>query len=106
MSARAASRPAPSPNTPERAPRVRVALISDTHLPRGRRRIPPECVAAMKGSDLIVHAGDFSTEDVLDWMRGLGPPVRGVHGNVDSAGLRRALPETDLIELAGARMAV
>jgi putative phosphoesterase len=60
----------------------------------------------MKESDLIIHAGDFSTFEVLEGLRGLGPPVRGVYGNVDSAALRRELPETDLVEAAGARLAV
>src|SRR5688572_16507089 len=60
----------------------------------------------MKESDLIIHAGDFSTFEVLEWLRGLGPPVRGVHGNVDSTALRRELPETDLVDAAGARLAV
>ena len=85
---------------------MRLALISDTHLPRGRRRIPTECVAAMREADLIVHAGDFSSLETLTWLRCLGPPVRAVHGNVDSDEVRRALPETDAIDVAGTRIAV
>jgi putative phosphoesterase len=85
---------------------VVVAIISDTHLPRGARRIPDECVARMRAADLIVHAGDFSVLPVLEELRSLGPPVVAVHGNVDSEELRRALPEAAEVEVDGARLAV
>jgi putative phosphoesterase len=73
---------------------VRIAVISDTHLPRGARSVPAECVEAMASADLIVHAGDFCTAEVLDWIESLGPPVKAVHGNVDTADIRERLPET------------
>ena len=38
-----------------------LALIADTHLPRGRRRLPEACVERLRAADLVVHAGDFST---------------------------------------------
>jgi putative phosphoesterase len=70
-----------------------IAAISDTHLPRGRRRLPDACVERLAAADLILHAGDFSTADVLRDLEQLGPPVKAVHGNVDSAELRARLPE-------------
>jgi putative phosphoesterase len=72
---------------------VLIAAISDTHLPRGRRRLPEACVERLEGADLILHAGDLSTADVLSDLEQLGPPVKAVHGNVDSAELRNRLPE-------------
>jgi putative phosphoesterase len=83
---------------------VRIAVISDTHLPRGARRVPESCVEAMRESDLILHAGDLSTLEVLDWLVAIGPPVRAVHGNVDSADVRERLPESDLVEAEGRRI--
>jgi putative phosphoesterase len=77
---------------------LRLALIADTHLPRGRRRLPERCLDALEGADLIVHAGDFSDASVLAELRELGP-VAAVHGNVDSPELRRDLPETLTLEL-------
>lgn len=71
-----------------------VAVISDTHLPRGARRIPDSCVRAMRESDLILHAGDLVVADVLRDLRALGPPVVAVHGNVDTEEVTRLLPET------------
>jgi putative phosphoesterase len=76
---------------------VVAALISDTHLPRGRRVLPPTCVATLRAADLIVHAGDFSELSVLEELRSFGE-VRAVCGNVDSAEVRAQLPER--LELA------
>jgi putative phosphoesterase len=82
-----------------------LALIADTHLPRGCRRLPDPCLDALRAADLIVHAGDFSEAFVLAELRELGP-VAAVHGNVDSAELRRELPESLSLDLDGATLAV
>ena len=42
-----------------------IAVISDTHLPRGARRLPDACVERIAAADLLLHAGDFSTLEVL-----------------------------------------
>jgi uncharacterized protein len=83
-----------------------IAVISDTHLPRGARRLPEECVARVAAADLLLHAGDFSTLAVLRELEAIGPPVAGVHGNVDSAELRRLLPAERVVEAEGARIAL
>ena len=83
-----------------------VAVISDTHMPRGARRLPDACVERIAGADLLLHAGDFSTADVLRELEAIGPPVVGVHGNVDSGELRRLLPEERVVEAGGARIAL
>jgi uncharacterized protein len=53
---------------------------------------------ALRAADLIIHAGDFSTVEVLAELRELGP-VAAVHGNVDSPELRQQLPEAISLEL-------
>ena len=83
-----------------------IAVISDTHLPRGRRRLPEACVERIRGADLLLHAGDIATREVLEGMRAIGPPVRAVYGNVDSAELREELPEALTVEADGARIAM
>jgi uncharacterized protein len=83
-----------------------IAVISDTHLPRGTRRLPEACIERIAAADLLLHAGDFSTLDVLRELEAIGPPVTGVHGNVDSAELRRLLPEARVVEADGARIAI
>lgn len=81
-----------------------LAVISDTHLPRGTRRIPDPCLAALSQSDLILHAGDFTYPDVLDELEALGPPVVGVHGNVDAEELRRRLPAQRVVDAGGVKI--
>ena len=83
-----------------------IAVISDTHMPRGARRLPDACVERIEAADLLLHAGDFSTLDVLRELEAIGPPVAGVHGNVDSAELRRLLPEERIVDAGGARIAL
>ncbi|HXD57284.1 MAG TPA: metallophosphoesterase family protein [Thermoleophilaceae bacterium] len=82
-----------------------IAVISDTHLPRGRRRIPDACLERLASADLILHAGDFTTPEVLHDLEAIGP-VAGVTGNVDTHALRRLLPETRVVEADGARIAI
>ena len=78
-----------------------MALISDTHLPRGARALPDACLERLRAADLIVHAGDFTALEVLRDLEALGPPVAAVHGNVDSPELRRLLPEARVVERVG-----
>jgi len=83
-----------------------IAVISDTHLPRGARRLPEACVERISAADLLLHAGDFSTLDVMRELEAIGPPLLGVHGNVDSAELRRLLPAERVVEAEDARIAM
>jgi uncharacterized protein len=83
-----------------------IAVISDTHLPRGARRLPDGCVERIARADLLLHAGDFSTVEVLRELEAIGPPVAGVHGNVDSPELRDLLPAERIVEAGGVRIAI
>jgi uncharacterized protein len=83
-----------------------LALISDTHIAGPSRRLPDVCVEMVASSDLVVHAGDFMTEQVLDELEAIGPPVVGVYGNMDGVELRRRLPAQTVIELPGTSLGV
>jgi len=83
---------------------VRIAIISDTHLPRGTRTLPEACVERLRTADAILHCGDVATAGVLDWFEGLGPPVHAVQGNVDDEVLQDRLPDWRVVELGGARI--
>jgi uncharacterized protein len=83
-----------------------VAVIGDTHLPRGRRRLPEELVARVSEADLVVHTGECSTVAAYDEIRAIGPDLVAVHGNVDEPALRERLPERTEAEIGGARVGV
>ena len=84
---------------------VKLAIVSDTHMPRGPRRLPAACVERLKRADLIVHAGDLSTLEVLEELRGYAKVV-AVHGNVDDGEVRAELPEIAEVQASGVKLAV
>jgi putative phosphoesterase len=71
---------------------MQIAIISDTHMPRGDRTIPAGCLDRCREADAILHAGDLSDVPVLELLRALGPPVHAIYGNVDTAAIRAVLP--------------
>jgi putative phosphoesterase len=83
-----------------------IAVIADTHMPKGRRALPGECVVRIREAEALIHAGDFSAASVLADLRELCPVVLGVHGNVDDAELRRELPEALEVEVGGRTLAL
>ncbi len=83
-----------------------IAVIADTHMPRGGRRLPDACVERIEAADLLLHAGDVMTVEVLRELEAIGPPLAAVHGNMDSAELRRLLPAERIVEAEGARIAM
>jgi len=70
---------------------MRVGIVSDTH---GLLR--QEAIAALRGSDLIIHAGDIGCADVLEQLRDLAP-THAVRGNIDTQPWAMHLPETSLV---------
>jgi putative phosphoesterase len=87
-------------------PAVLLAILSDTHLPRGRRQIPEQALELARSADLILHAGDLMTLPVLEELRALGPPVVAIHGNADDEAVRAALPATATVDADGATIAM
>ncbi len=83
-----------------------LAVISDTHMPRGNRALPGACVQRLAGAELILHAGDISSATALAELELVGPPVLAVHGNVDDAEVQRTLPAERVVEVGGARIAM
>ena len=77
---------------------ARIGLISDTH---GLLR--EEAVETLRGSRLILHAGDVGKPEILEELRKVAPVV-AVRGNVDTAPWTQALPETALVEEGGVRI--
>src|ERR1700688_883542 len=70
-----------------------VGVISDTH---GLMR--PQAVAALRGCDLIIHAGDVGNPGVITQLAGVAP-THVVRGNVDKGDWAAELPLTELVEV-------
>ena len=84
---------------------MQIAVISDTHMPRGSRRLPAACVERLREADLIVHAGDLMHLSVLRELEACGPVV-AVYGNADDAEVRAALPAEASVDAGGVTIAV
>ena len=82
---------------------MRLAIIADTHLPRGARRLPDECVRRLEKVDLILHAGDFVRLEALRELERFAP-VAGVCGNMDEPAVQRLLPERRVVEADDVRI--
>jgi len=83
---------------------TRLAIVSDTHLPRGERTIPARCLELCRASDAILHAGDLSGPSVLEQLRSLGPPLHAIHGNADEPAVRALLPARVELEFGAVRV--
>ena|SRR5438552_2116112 len=80
---------------------MRIAVVADTHIPRGSRRLPDACVERLRAAELVLHAGDLTGAEFLGELRALGPPVAAVRGNMDEPSLRESLPETTVVDIGG-----
>jgi uncharacterized protein len=83
---------------------TQVAVIADTHMPRGGRRLPEACVDRLRAANLILHAGDIVAADILAELEALGRPVEAVHGNMDEPALRDRLPGVLVAEVGDVRI--
>ncbi|WP_227765218.1 metallophosphoesterase family protein [Zhaonella formicivorans] len=75
-----------------------IGVLSDTHIPRRSKSLPPILWKGLEGVDLILHAGDINQPDLLDEL-GLIAPVHAVLGNTDPYELQIKLPLTKVLQL-------
>jgi len=72
-----------------------IGVISDTH-----GLVRPEAIAALRGCELILHAGDIGRPEVLDALRYIAPVV-AIRGNVDKGAWAEPLPEREAVRIDG-----
>jgi putative phosphoesterase len=82
-----------------------LVVVSDTH-GTADHRLRGRTLDAVREADLVVHAGDFMTEPVLDAFEAAAADLIGVYGNNDDAAIRERLPADRTFEYAGVRFAL
>jgi hypothetical protein len=83
---------------------MRVAVISDTHIPSRAAALPTACLERLREADLILHTGDVSDAATLAVLGSLGAPLVAVRGNVEEPKVRRRLAEAEEVDAAGLRI--
>ena len=80
---------------------MKIGVVADTHsLP-----LPAQMLKDFQGVDLIVHAGDFVSLDVVEELRRI-KEVAGVFGNMDGSEIRRIFPRSQILRLGGRAVGV
>ena len=74
---------------------MRIGVIADTH-----SKMRPQALEALRGSDLILHAGDVGREEVLEALEAVAPVV-AIRGNIDTAGRAADLPDVEELDYLG-----
>jgi putative phosphoesterase len=80
-------------------------MLADTHVPKRARELPAEVWDAVDRADVVVHAGDWVSAELLDQLSDRARVLHGVYGNNDGAELRARLPEIARWEVEGLRFA-
>ncbi|MER6013216.1 metallophosphoesterase family protein [Streptomyces bluensis] len=85
---------------------MRLLLMSDTHLPKRAKALPPQLLDELPRADVVVHAGDWVDTATLDLLESRSRRMIGVYGNNDGPSLRARLPEVAYADLEGLRLGV
>ena len=75
---------------------MKIAVLSDTHV-SSVKGLPKKMLDLLSRVDFIIHAGDFTSTEVLNELKQIGE-VKAVHGNMDSAELKAMLPAKEIID--------
>ena len=76
---------------------MKIGVLSDTHIPKAAERLPDALYEHFKGVDLILHAGDLVSKEVLDELNGIAPTI-AVQGNMDSWDVKKTLPRKKIVQ--------
>jgi uncharacterized protein len=85
---------------------MRLLLISDTHLPVRAKKLPAPVWDAVDDADVVIHAGDWVSVELLDELESRAARLVGCWGNNDGPELRARLPEVARVTLDGLSVAV
>ena len=83
---------------------MKVICVSDTHAD-GMGKLPAALYDALKTADLILHAGDITSPDVLEELKAIAP-VEAVAGNMDGWDITNHHPDKKVVEAGGFRIGI
>ncbi|WP_043496369.1 metallophosphoesterase family protein [Georgenia sp. SUBG003] len=83
-----------------------LVLLADTHWPKRARELPAPVWEAVGAADVVVHAGDWVDERLVDELDARARRLVACWGNNDGPEIRRRLPEVARVNLEGTRIAV
>ncbi|QWZ09937.1 metallophosphoesterase [Nocardioides panacis] len=83
---------------------TRLLLLADTHVPKRARDLPGQVWSELESADLVLHAGDWVDERLLDELESRAQRLVGVWGNNDHGSLRERLTEVARVEVEGVRI--
>jgi len=79
---------------------MKIALVSDTHVPASLPRLPDRLLEKLADADAILHAGDLVTLEVLEKLGAIAPTT-AVSGNMDPPEVSRRLNAQETLKLGG-----
>jgi uncharacterized protein len=79
---------------------MKIAVLSDTHVPFAAKELPRDVYKNLEHADAIIHAGDYQVTSVIDVLQSIAP-FYGVCGNMDGADIRQQIPQRRVIEIGG-----
>ena len=85
---------------------TRLLVVADTHVPKRARDLPAQVWREVESADLVIHAGDWDDESLLDAFESRSRRLVAVWGNNDHGGFRERLPEVARLEVEGTRIGV
>ena len=85
---------------------MRLLLLADTHVMTRARDLPTEVWDAARAADVVIHAGDWISVDLLDRLHAVSKRLIGCYGNNDGDDIRARLPEVATVVLEGLRVTV
>jgi uncharacterized protein len=84
---------------------VKIVVLSDTHLLKRKKGLPKRLTDELKDVDLIIHAGDWQTIEVLKELQ-THAKVEGVYGNVDDEEIIGLFPDKRIVDVCGFKIGI
>ncbi len=81
-----------------------IGVLSDTHINNKTEKLSLKLIQALKGVDMIIHAGDMVDLSVIEQLKSICPNIQAVSGNMDPQQVKNVFPEKAIIEAAGYRI--